>query len=122
MGTETIKSQRRSRRKQGIRKRVFGTSDRPRLTVFRGLRHISAQIVDDDRGVTLCQASTQNKDLSAEVNYGGNIAAAKRVGQLLAQRAGAAGIQAVVFDRNGYKYHGRVKSLADAAREGGLKF
>ncbi len=118
----TIKIARRLRRKRGIRKTVRGTAERPRLTVFRSLKHIYAQVVDDDRGVTLCEASTRSKDLRDTVEYGGNREAAKLVGEALAQRAKAKNIEAVRFDRNGFRFHGRVKMLADAAREGGLKF
>ncbi len=116
------KTGRRLRRKIGIRKRVLGTAERPRLSVFRSLTHISAQIVDDHRGVTICQASSFNKELRGEIGYGGNKNAAERVGVALAERARAAGLSKVVFDRNGYKFHGRVKSLAEAARKGGLEF
>jgi large subunit ribosomal protein L18 len=118
----TIKIARRLRRKRGIRRTVRGTAERPRLTVFRSLKHIYAQVVDDDRGVTICEASTRNKDLRDAVKYGGNREAAKLVGEALAQRAKAKNIEAVCFDRNGFRFHGRVKTLADAAREGGLKF
>jgi large subunit ribosomal protein L18 len=120
---ETIeKAIRRGRRKQGIRKLVNGTGERPRLTVFRSLHHIYAQIIDDERGVTVCEASTASKALRGKFKYGGNIAAAKLVGAELAQRAKAKQITAVAFDRNGYRYHGRIKGLADAAREAGLRF
>jgi large subunit ribosomal protein L18 len=105
-----------------VRKVVFGDAERPRLTVWRSLQHIHAQIIDDERGETLCQAGTINRDLRSGVRYGGNVEAAKIVGAALAERARAKGIQAVRFDRNGYKYHGRVKALADSVREGGLKF
>lgn len=103
-----------------IRKSVEGTPERPRLCVFRSLKHIYAQVIDDSKGVTLCAASTVEKELRGE--SGGNIKAAQSVGKLIAQRAIAKGIEKVVFDRGGYLYHGRVKSLADAAREAGLKF
>ena len=122
MKPQKIKAVRRRRRKRRVRKIVFGETERPRLTVSRSLRHICAQIIDDERGVTLCQASTINKDLRSGVPYGGNVEAAKIVGIALAERAKAKGIETVRFDRNGYKYHGRVKAVADAAREGGLKF
>lgn len=108
------------RRKAGIRKRVIGTPQRPRLTVFRSARHIYAQVVDDLSGQTLAAASTVSKEGRPE--NGGNLAAAQDVGKAIAEKAKAAGIEAVVFDRNGYRFHGRIKSLADAAREGGLKF
>lgn len=112
----------RKRRRRRVRKGVFGLADRPRLTVFRSHRNISVQVIDDDRGVTLCQAGSQNKDVRSDMKYGGNKEAAARIGTLLAERAIAAGVTTVAFDRNGYKFHGRIKALADAAREGGLKF
>ncbi len=111
----------RRRRKVAIRKHLRGTSVRPRLSVFRSAKHIYAQIIDDDTGNTLASASTQSGDCG-ELEYGGNIDAAKAVGSLIGERAKAAGVASVVFDRNGYLYHGRVKALADAAREAGLKF
>jgi len=120
MEVNRLKRLRRQRRKQGIRKRVFGVGDRPRLTVFRTARHTYAQVVDDLKGHTLVSASTVEKAL--EVEHGGNRDAATAVGKALAERAKAKGIEHVVFDRNGFPYHGRVKALADAAREGGLKF
>jgi large subunit ribosomal protein L18 len=101
-----------------IRKKVRGTADRPRLAVYRSLNHIYAQIIDDDSGKTLATASTTEK--SFEGNAGGNIDAARRVGSVIAERAVAAGISNVVFDRGGYVYHGRVKALLDATREAGL--
>jgi len=103
-----------------IRKKVAGTEERPRLSVHRSLNHIRAQVIDDAKGTTLVAASTLEKDLRGE--SGGNVAAARRVGQLVAERALAKGIQQVVFDRGGYIYHGRVRGLAEAAREAGLKF
>jgi len=105
-----------------LRTRLSGRAEMPRLSVFRSLNHIYAQIVDDARGQTLVSASTRDKEVATTLKTGGNIAAAKVVGQALAKRAGAAGISRVVFDRGGYAYHGRVKALADAAREAGLKF
>lgn len=103
-----------------IRKKVQGTSARPRLAVFRSLNHIYAQVIDDVNGVTLCSASSVEK--SAGIGNGGNIDAAKSIGKLIADRAKEKGINSVVFDRGGYIYHGRVKSLAEAAREAGLQF
>lgn len=103
-----------------IRKKVRGTTARPRLAVFRSLNHIYAQLIDDEKGVTLCSASSVEK--SAGAATGGNIAAAKTIGQLIAERAKEKGITSVVFDRGGYIYHGRVKTLAEAAREAGLQF
>jgi large subunit ribosomal protein L18 len=117
-----LKQRRRLRRKHIIRKRVTGEADRPRLTVFRSLQNIYAQIIDDVAGVTLCEANSQNKDLRGAIQYGGNVTAAKAVGKALAERAMAKNITAVCFDRSGYRFHGRVKALADAAREAGLKF
>ena len=111
---------RRVRRKRGIRKRLFGTAERPRLTVFRSLKHIYAQIVDDEQGITLCEASSRSKDLREKIGYGGNVVAAKTVGAVLAERANARSISAVCFDRNGYRYQGRIQNLADAVREGGV--
>lgn len=122
MDSNKLKAARRSRRKRRVRKDVFGTEGCPRLTVFRSLKNVYAQIVNDEQGVTLCSASTRAKDMRDGVTNGGNVEAARAVGKTLAQRALAAGITTVSFDRNGYKYHGRVKALADAAREGGLKF
>ncbi len=105
-----------------LRTRLAGRAEAPRLSVFRSLNHIYAQIVDDGRGQTLVSASTRDKEVRTTLKTGGNISAAKVVGQALAKRAGAAGISRVVFDRGGYAYHGRVKALADAARAAGLKF
>jgi large subunit ribosomal protein L18 len=103
-----------------LRKRLAGTPERPRLSVFRSLRHTYAQIIDDRSGRTLASASSNEKD--APASSGGNVAGAKQIGQLIAARARQAGVTQVVFDRGGYQYHGRVKALAEAAREGGLKF
>lgn len=103
-----------------IRKRVQGTPERPRLCVYRSLNHIYAQIIDDSKGMTLVAASTVEKDQKGK--SGGNIEAAKSVGKMIAERAKEKGIETVVFDRGGYLYHGRIKSLAEAAREAGLKF
>ena len=107
-----------------IRKKIAGSSERPRLAVFRSQSHIYAQIIDDGTGHTVCSASSLDKELrsGAGSKRGSNVAAAKVVGQLVAARAKEKGISAVVFDRGGFQYHGRVKALADAAREGGLKF
>jgi len=101
-----------------LRKKVDGTSGRPRLAVFRSLKHISAQIIDDTTGKTLASASSQEKSLKAT----GNAEGAKKVGAALAERAKGAGVTSVVFDRGGFRYHGRVASLAEGAREGGLEF
>jgi large subunit ribosomal protein L18 len=101
-----------------IRRKVSGSAARPRLTIYRSLNHIYAQVIDDEQGRTIAAASTTEKDLRGET--GGNIDAAARVGRAIAERALGQGIEQVVFDRGGYRYHGRVKALADAAREGGL--
>jgi len=122
MRANEVKSIRRLRRKHVIRHRVFGTTERPRLTVFRSLKNLYAQIIDDEKGVTVCEASSRSKDLQSKIPSGGNIPAAKLVGAALAERAKAKNIDRVCFDRNGYRYHGRVKALAEAAREAGLKF
>ncbi len=115
------KAKRRVRRKMRVRKRIFGTTERPRLTVFRSLQHIYAQVIDDTTGCTLLDASTVSKELRGSVGYGGNAASAKQVGKLLAERATAKGLRELVFDRNGYRFHGRVKALVEAVREGGVK-
>src|SRR5579883_730370 len=104
-----------------IRRKVSGTAERPRLAIYRSLNHIYAQLIDDERGQTLASASTVEKDLRGEKKgAGGNVAAAERVGRAIAERALAAGVSRVVFDRGGYVYHGRVKALTDAARAAGL--
>src|SRR5216117_2537804 len=103
-----------------IRKKVSGTAERPRLSVYRSLNHIAAQVIDDAKGHTICAASTVEKPLRG--NAGGNVAAASEVGRLIAERAREKGVEQVVFDRGGYIYHGRVRGLAEAAREAGLKF
>ena len=112
----------RKRRHLRVRRKISGTTERPRLNVFRSLQHIYAQIIDDEQGHTVVAASTLDPDLGDELADLDRSAQAKVVGKALAERAQAKGIQQVVFDRGGYKYHGRVKSLADGAREGGLKF
>jgi len=101
-----------------IRRRVRGNAERPRLAIFRSLNHIYAQVIDDERAVTIASASTVEKDLRGAT--GGNIEAAQRVGRAIAERAIAAGVEQVVFDRGGFRFHGRVKALTDAAREAGL--
>ena len=112
----------RMRIHQRIRKHLNGSPSRPRLAVFRSNKHIYAQIIDDSKGATMIAASSLEVDAKKDVKNGGNIAAAKAVGKLVAERAKSKGIDAVLFDRGGYLYHGRVKALADAAREAGLKF
>lgn len=109
----------RAKRHRKVRSRVYGTKDRPRLCVFRSAENIYVQVIDDDLGHTLTSASTVEKDFTA---YGGNREAAEKVGEIIGKRCLEKGIQAVVFDRGGYLYHGRVKALAEKAREAGLKF
>ncbi|TRO79158.1 50S ribosomal protein L18 [Trichloromonas acetexigens] len=112
----------RAKRQVRVRKKVRGTMERPRLCVFRSAKHIYVQIIEDVTGRTLATASTANKDVAEGVNYTGNVEAAKAVGQTIAKKALEQNIKQVVFDRNGFLYHGRVKALADAAREAGLSF
>ncbi len=112
----------RRRVHERVRMKVEGTAERPRLSVYRSLGHIYAQIIDDRTGSTLISASSVDKETKKQLKGGGNIAAAKVIGKIVAERAKAAKINKVVFDRGGYKYHGRVKALADAAREAGLQF
>lgn len=115
-------TRRLDRRRQRVRRRIFGVPDRPRLNVYRSKGHIYAQIIDDAKGHTLVSASTLDPALRPTLKSKGTISAAKAVGKLLAERAVAANIHAIVFDRGGRLYHGRVRALADASREGGLKF
>jgi large subunit ribosomal protein L18 len=115
-----LKTKRHERRKKRVRKKIFGTPERPRLTVFRSCRHIYAQIIDDMAGLTLASASTGIKTLRNELKSSSNRAAAEAVGTAIAKQAISVGIKAVCFDRNGFRYHGRVKALADAARKAGL--
>lgn len=122
MSTLTVKIKRREHRKTRIRGKVFGTAERPRLTVFRSLKNIYAQLIDDVTGHTLVSASTRAKDLREGAKYGGNKSAAAAIGKALGERARLKGITQAAFDRNGYKFHGRIKALAEAAREAGLKF
>ena len=121
-----IKKQDRNRRRQlrhlRVRKKVMGSSERPRMAVFRSLKHIYAQIIDDETGNTLVSASSLDPELRERLAQGGNQAAAKAVGELIANKALENGIQQVVFDRGGYLYHGRVAALAEAARAAGLTF
>jgi large subunit ribosomal protein L18 len=111
---------RRYRRHLRVRQQVRGTAERPRLVIFRSLKHITAQLVDDDRGVTLLGVNDRSEGIA--VDGGGKVARSKATGKLLADKAKAAGISRVVFDRAGYRYHGRVQAVADGAREGGLEF
>ena len=113
------KNKARQKRHLRVRNHIAGTAARPRLNVFRSLKNIYAQIIDDEKGVTLVSASSKDKDCA---QYGGNVAAAKLIGEAVAKRALEKGITEVVFDRGGYIYHGRVAALAEAAREAGLKF
>ncbi len=116
------KNKARLKRHLRIRKNVTGTADRPRLSIFRSSKHIYAQLIDDVTGVTIAQASTLDTQLKDSVDNGGNVAAARQVGELVAKRAVEKSIKKVVFDRGGYLYHGRIQALADAAREAGLEF
>jgi large subunit ribosomal protein L18 len=120
MITQASKNDTRQKVHVRIRRKVQGTAERPRLSVYRSLNHIYAQVIDDLKSVTVVSASTKEK--GASNTAGGNVAAAKQVGKLIAERAKAKGVTRVVFDRGGYQYHGRVKALADAAREAGLQF
>ncbi len=120
MGVKNKKVARRLKIKMRIRKTIKGTPERPRMSVFRSNKQIYVQLIDDLNGVTLVSASSREKGIEGEKMT--KIEQAKKVGALIAEKAKAAGIESVVFDRNGYLYHGRVKSLAEAAREGGLKF
>jgi len=120
MDKQRLKTIRRNRRRRGIRKRILGTPSRPRLRVFRSLKHTYVQLIDDMAGRTICSASTREADVAPEGT--GNAQAAASVGERIAARAKEQGVTAVSFDRGGYRYHGRVKALADAARDGGLQF
>jgi len=113
---------RRVRRQHRVRKKLFGTPERPRLAVFRSSKHIYAQVINDRTATTLASASTLDPEIKAQLKYGGNKSAATVVGRVVAERAKQAGIDKVCFDRRSYKYHGRVEALATAAREAGLKF
>ena len=112
----------RARRKLRIRRKVIGTAERPRLSVFRSAKHIYAQVIDDNLGKTLAQFSTLSKDVRGDIADDDKSDAAKKVGTVVAKALLESGVDKVVFDRNGYLYHGRIKALADAAREAGLKF
>src|SRR5690349_13349891 len=122
MDQQKLKLKRRLRRRHHVRRKIVGTAERPRLTVFRSSKHIYAQLIDDLNGVTLAAASSVLADLRKPQPYGGNIKAAVAVGKKLAESAKTKGINKAAFDRGHYRYHGRVKALADAAREGGLQF
>jgi large subunit ribosomal protein L18 len=119
----TNKYERRARRKKSVRRKVNGTTERPRLSVYRSLSHFYAQVIDDAKMHTIVAASSADKEIKAKVDAAtSKLEVSKAVGELLAQRATAAGVKQVVFDRNGFIYHGRLKAFADAAREAGLSF
>ncbi|HTN73599.1 MAG TPA: 50S ribosomal protein L18 [Pirellulaceae bacterium] len=122
MKKQKVLNTQRTRRTYRVRNHLRTTSDRPRLSVFRSLKHISCQVIDDVTGRTLCSASTLDKELRSQVGYGGNKTAAEAVGKAIAERAKAAGVSKVKFDRGHFRYHGRVAALAEAARASGLEF
>lgn len=122
MNHEKSLNVKRLRRRRHVRNKIRGDQDRPRLTVHRSHKNISVQVVDDEAGKTLVSASTRDKELRGDVGYGGNKDAAQKIGKIIAEKALAAGIKQVKFDRGHYKYHGRIAALADAAREAGLAF
>ncbi len=122
MSAREEKNRKRQTRKKRIRKNIAGTAERPRLTVYRSLNHIYAQLIDDAQGRTVVGVSTRSKELQGKLKTADTIAAAQQVGMLVAEKALALKVERVVFDRNGYLYHGRIKALAEAAREKGLKF
>jgi large subunit ribosomal protein L18 len=122
MGALNPKTRARLKRKKRIRKKVYGTSEKPRLSVFRSARHIYAQVIDDVSGNTLAAASSLEKEVKAHTDIGDKKAVAGQIGKLIAERAQEKGVKKVVFDRSGFLYHGRIKALSDGAREGGLVF
>jgi large subunit ribosomal protein L18 len=122
MDAQKVKQRRRLRRRRHVRRTIVGTPERPRLTVFRSSKHIYAQLIDDLAGVTLAAASSNSTEGRKGLKYGGNVKAAVAVGSTLAALAKGKGINKAAFDRGHYRYHGRVKALADAARKGGLEF
>ena len=122
MRAAKLRNAQRWRRKNRVRKKLRGTAQQPRLSVHRSNKHVYCQVIDDESGRTLASASTRDKSLREKIKSGGNCEAAKVVGEAIAERAQAAGVSIVTFDRGRYKYHGRVAELANAAREGGLKF
>ena len=122
MDHQKAKHKQQLRRRNHVRRKIVGTAERPRLSVFRSSKHIYAQLIDDLQGVTLAAASSKREDVRDGLPYGGNVKAAAVVGQKLAELAKAKGISKAAFDRGHYRYHGRVKALADAARAGGLQF
>lgn len=116
------KLRKRTRRHLRVRRKVFGTTERPRLSVYRSLKHIYCQIINDFDGKTLAAVSTQSRDIRSQIEYGGNVKAAEIVGKKIAEEALSKGISKVVFDKGGYKYHGRIKALAESARKHNLSF
>ena len=122
MSRITDRKLRRSKVKRRSRTRLQGTAERPRLAVFRSLRHVYAQVIDDEHGVTLASVSTLEKASTGDLKSTGNREAAKRVGELIAERAKSQGVEAVIFDRGGFPYHGVIRAIAEGAREAGLKF
>jgi large subunit ribosomal protein L18 len=122
MGSSALRKRARLKRKKRIRKKILGTQERPRLSVFRSSKHIYAQIIDDTRGHTLIAASSVEKTVKEQPKFDDKVAEANYVGKLLGARAVAKGVKKVVFDRNGFLYHGRVKAVSDGAREAGLNF
>ena len=122
MNAQKRKAVSQERRRNRVRRAIRGTAARPRLTVFRSSKHIYVQLIDDDQGKTLVAACSSSSELKGKVTYGGNIKAAEAVGLLVAEKAKSAGLSKVCFDRGQYRYHGRIKALADAARKGGLDF
>jgi large subunit ribosomal protein L18 len=122
MGSANRRKALRLKRKKRIRKKLSGTEDRPRMSVFRSAKHIYTQIIDDTKGITLATASTTEKEVLEQQKFENKTAAATYIGQLIAQRASEKGIKSVVFDRNGFLYHGRVKAVSDGARKAGLDF
>ena len=122
MDSHKRKVAQRKRRHRRVRRKVLGTAERPRLVLFRSLKNVYAQLIDDTAGKTLASASSQAPEVREQLSYGGNRKAAEAVGELLGKRLREAGIAKIVFDRAGYKYHGRVKALADGVRKAGLKF
>jgi large subunit ribosomal protein L18 len=122
MDPQGLKRKKRKRRQLHVRKKIFGTVEMPRLAVFKSHRHIYCQVIDDVSGRTLANASTMDRDTRAKFPYGGNAKSAEYIGEKIAEQAKSAGIENVIFDRRSYKFHGRVKALAESARKGGLKF
>jgi len=122
MSRITDRKQRRNKIKHRSRQRLRGTADRPRLAVYRSLRHLYAQVIDDERGVTIASVSTLEKASAGDLSSTGGREAGKRVGELIAERAKSQGVESVIFDRGGFQYHGVIRAIAEGAREAGLKF